>query len=203
MCSEQQAQRDRKREHPLPHRHPGNDVIDQVGGRLRHAAGTAGGTKATLLTGEGDELLMGAVSATQARDGRGLGCRIAGRHQTPLGQNRVSPPRSHTRLGPGRSRGVLGPAGTASPLRDAASRSVCAFPLAQGEPLYPLSLRGCSSLKAVSIDSSMRWPRLATARHLVAALARLPLLSPGRGNGRFSLGPVSRPASLLMIAQIR
>jgi putative transposase len=39
MCSEQQAKRDRKREHPLPHRHPGDDVIDQVGGGLRHAPG--------------------------------------------------------------------------------------------------------------------------------------------------------------------
>ena len=39
MCSEQQAKRDRKREHPLPHRHLGDDVIDQVGGCLRHASG--------------------------------------------------------------------------------------------------------------------------------------------------------------------
>jgi len=39
MCSEQQANRDRKREHPLAHRHPGDDVIDQVGGGLRHAPG--------------------------------------------------------------------------------------------------------------------------------------------------------------------
>ena len=39
MCSEQQAKRDRKRERPLPHRHPGDDVIDQVGGCLRHASG--------------------------------------------------------------------------------------------------------------------------------------------------------------------
>jgi hypothetical protein len=76
--------------------HPGDDVIDQVGGRLRHAPGTAGGTKATLLTGErrsrrsnmdvvdqsrdgcstGDELLVGAVGAAQAREGRGPGYRI-------------------------------------------------------------------------------------------------------------------------------
>jgi hypothetical protein len=42
-------------------------VIDQVGGGLRHAPRTAGGAKSTLLTGEGDELLMGAVGATQAQ----------------------------------------------------------------------------------------------------------------------------------------
>jgi hypothetical protein len=27
MCGKQQAQRDRKRQHPLAHRHPGDDVI--------------------------------------------------------------------------------------------------------------------------------------------------------------------------------
>jgi transposase len=48
----------------LAHWHPGDDVIDQVGGRLRHAPGTTGGTKAPLLTREGDELLLSAVSAT-------------------------------------------------------------------------------------------------------------------------------------------
>ena len=58
MCSEQQAQRDRKREHPLAHWHPGDGVIDQVGGRLRHAPGTAGGTKATPLTGEGYDSIL-------------------------------------------------------------------------------------------------------------------------------------------------
>ena len=66
MCSEQQAKRDRKREHPLPHRHPGDDVIDQVGGGLRHAPGAAGGTKSTPLAGKGNELFMGTVGATQA-----------------------------------------------------------------------------------------------------------------------------------------
>jgi hypothetical protein len=32
MRSEQQAKRHRKREHPLAHRHPGDDVLDQVSG---------------------------------------------------------------------------------------------------------------------------------------------------------------------------
>jgi hypothetical protein len=39
MCSEQQAKRDRTREHPLAHRHPRDDVIDQVCGGLLHAPG--------------------------------------------------------------------------------------------------------------------------------------------------------------------
>ena len=67
MCSEEQAKRDRKREHPLPHRHAGEDVIDQVGGCLRHAPGAAGGAKPPPLAGKGDELLMGPVCATQVQ----------------------------------------------------------------------------------------------------------------------------------------
>jgi hypothetical protein len=66
MCSEQNAQRDRKREHPLPHRHPGDDVIDQVGGGLRHAPGATARTEAAPLATEGHELFMGTVGATQA-----------------------------------------------------------------------------------------------------------------------------------------
>jgi hypothetical protein len=66
MRSEQQAKRDRKREHPLPHRHPGDDVIDQVGGRLRHAPGATARTEAAPLATKGHEPLMGAVGAAQA-----------------------------------------------------------------------------------------------------------------------------------------
>ena len=40
-CSQQQAQGDRKRKHPLAHRHMGDDVVDQVRRRLRHAPGSA------------------------------------------------------------------------------------------------------------------------------------------------------------------
>ena len=36
MGGEQKAQWDRKRDHSLPHRHPGDDVIDQVHGRCCH-----------------------------------------------------------------------------------------------------------------------------------------------------------------------
>ena len=71
MCSEQQAKRDRKREHPLPHRHPGDDVIDQVGGGLRHAPGATARAEAATLATEGHELFMGTVGATQAQEAVG------------------------------------------------------------------------------------------------------------------------------------
>jgi hypothetical protein len=42
-------------------------MIDQVGGRLCHTPGAAGGTKPAPLTGEGHKLLMGAVCAAQTQ----------------------------------------------------------------------------------------------------------------------------------------
>ncbi len=71
MCGEEATKRDRKREHPLAHRHPGDDVIDQVGGGLGHAPGATARAEATLLTRKGDELLMGTVGATQAQEAVG------------------------------------------------------------------------------------------------------------------------------------
>jgi len=68
MSSEQQAKQDRKREHPLAHRHPGDDVIDQVGGGLRHAPGATARAEAATLATEGHELLMATVGATQAQE---------------------------------------------------------------------------------------------------------------------------------------
>ena len=66
MCSEQQTKRDREREYPLAHRHPGNDMIDQVGGGLRHAPGATPWAEAATLASEGHELFMGTIGATQA-----------------------------------------------------------------------------------------------------------------------------------------
>ena len=37
LCSQQQAQRDGQRQHPLAHRHMGDRMVDQVGRGLRHA----------------------------------------------------------------------------------------------------------------------------------------------------------------------
>jgi len=48
----------------LPHRHPGNNVINQVSSRLRHAPPTARGTESTPLAGKGHQFLMGAVGTT-------------------------------------------------------------------------------------------------------------------------------------------
>jgi len=42
-------------EDELAHRHVGNDVVHQVGGRLGHALGAAGGAGAPALAGERDE----------------------------------------------------------------------------------------------------------------------------------------------------
>ena len=41
LCGQQQAQGDGQRQNPLAHRHVGNDVVDQVRRRLRHAPGAA------------------------------------------------------------------------------------------------------------------------------------------------------------------
>jgi hypothetical protein len=41
LCGQQHAQRDRQRQHPLPHRHMGDDVVDQVHRGLRHPPRTA------------------------------------------------------------------------------------------------------------------------------------------------------------------
>ena len=37
LGGQQQAQRDRQRQHPLPHRHMRHDVVDEVRRGLRHA----------------------------------------------------------------------------------------------------------------------------------------------------------------------
>ncbi len=55
--------------------------------------------------------------------------------------------------------------------RSTAVRSGRAFPLARAEPLRPLSLRCCSSLKAVGIDSNTRLPPLAMAPHVAVGAA--------------------------------
>jgi len=48
------------REHPLAHRQGREDVIDQVGGGLRHAPGVARGADAAPLAGEGHQEIVAA-----------------------------------------------------------------------------------------------------------------------------------------------
>jgi hypothetical protein len=67
MGGQQKSQWNGKRQHPLAYRHLWDDVIHQVGGRLCHAPGAAGGTNSASLTGEGHELLVGAVCAAQSQ----------------------------------------------------------------------------------------------------------------------------------------
>ena len=55
LCGQQQAQRDGQRQDPLPNRHMGNDVVQQVRRRLRHAPRAARRAKAAPLATEGDE----------------------------------------------------------------------------------------------------------------------------------------------------
>ena len=71
LRGQQQAQRDRQRQHPLAHRHMGDDVVDQVGRRLRHAPCAARGAKAAPLATEGDELVVAAVPAAQPQEAVG------------------------------------------------------------------------------------------------------------------------------------
>jgi len=59
------AQPEGQRQHPLPHRHGGDDVIDQMRGLLRHPSAVAAGAQAADLAGEGDEQLGAAAGATQ------------------------------------------------------------------------------------------------------------------------------------------
>ena len=59
-------ERDRKREHPLAHRHARDHAVDQVGGALRHAPRPTGGAKCAPLAGEGHQLLVCARGAAQA-----------------------------------------------------------------------------------------------------------------------------------------
>jgi len=57
---------DRKREHPLAHRHARDDAVDQVGRALRHAPCPTGGAKPAPLARKGHQLLMAAVITAQA-----------------------------------------------------------------------------------------------------------------------------------------
>jgi len=67
MGGEENAQRNRKRQHPLPDRHARDDLIDQVRGALRHAPRAARGAKPASLAGKRHQLLVGAISAAHAQ----------------------------------------------------------------------------------------------------------------------------------------
>lgn len=65
------AQPFREREHPLPHRQGGKDVIDQMGGGFDHAPSGARRADASALAGVGDDEIVAAVGA--AGTGKAVG----------------------------------------------------------------------------------------------------------------------------------
>ena len=66
MGGQQDAQGDREREHPLPHRHARDHAVDQVGSALRHASCPAGGAKPAPLARKRNQLLVCTLRAAQA-----------------------------------------------------------------------------------------------------------------------------------------
>lgn len=62
------AQRYRQRQHPLPHRHVGDDVVDQVGGGLRHPPSTASRAESAPLAAERQQLVVAALPAAQPQE---------------------------------------------------------------------------------------------------------------------------------------
>ena len=64
---EQNPQRDRKRQDPLPDRHARDHVIDQIRGCLGHAPRPAGWAETPSLARKRDQLLLNALGTTQAQ----------------------------------------------------------------------------------------------------------------------------------------
>ena len=60
--------RDRKRQHPLPHRHFGDDAIDQPGSGFRHPPRPARGANAAPFAGEGHQLFVAALRAAHPQE---------------------------------------------------------------------------------------------------------------------------------------
>ena len=72
LRGQQQAQRDRQRQHPLPHRHVWDDVVDKVRRSLRHPARAARETEPTPLAAERQRLVVAALAAAQPQEAVGL-----------------------------------------------------------------------------------------------------------------------------------
>jgi hypothetical protein len=67
LRGQQQPLRNRKRQHPLPYRPPGDDVIHPVRRRLRHASRTARQAESASLTAERQQRVVAALAAAQAQ----------------------------------------------------------------------------------------------------------------------------------------
>jgi hypothetical protein len=61
MDGEQTAQGNRERQHPLAHRYRRDDMVNQMGRSICHAALAAGGAEVAMPTREGRQLPLGAA----------------------------------------------------------------------------------------------------------------------------------------------
>lgn len=105
-----QAQQDRQRQHPLAHRYMGDDAVDQVGRRLRHAPGAARRAEAAALATQGDELVVAAVAAAQSQEAVGQDGAFEEGIELVLGRSAAGRLRRRPRPGRRRSRRAASPA---------------------------------------------------------------------------------------------
>ena len=82
MSSQEKSQRNRKRQHPLAHRHLRNHFIHQVSGGLGHASCAASGANAAALRTL--PVFHGGTHHNARAENHGLRCRIRERPRTPL-----------------------------------------------------------------------------------------------------------------------
>jgi hypothetical protein len=65
------AQAIRQRQDPLPHRHPGQHLVDEIGGAFGHPPAATAWAEPAPLAGEGQEALEGAVRTAKPREAMG------------------------------------------------------------------------------------------------------------------------------------
>jgi hypothetical protein len=68
---EQEADAERKRDHPLAHGRVGQHVVDEVRGGVGHTPAAAGGAEAAAFASKRDELIAHAARAVHAREAVG------------------------------------------------------------------------------------------------------------------------------------
>ena len=68
LRGQKHAQRNRQRQHRLPHRHMRDDVVHQVRCGARHRTCPASGAKARALAAEGQQLVVAAFAAVQPQE---------------------------------------------------------------------------------------------------------------------------------------
>src|SRR4051812_44372890 len=76
MGGQQDAQRDRKRKHPLAHRYARDHAVDQVGSALRHAPRPAGGANPRRLQEKATSFSCAHCPCAAGREGKPRCARI-------------------------------------------------------------------------------------------------------------------------------